>query len=116
VDRERRVVDLDVRERRARLSQGCLPRRLADAGANYDVVLLDRFLGDGDGTGLLPILRARLPEARALLISGEVDLAEAEREGFDAAIVKGVGFEEVVAILGRFVRSPDRQIHDTRSK
>jgi CheY-like chemotaxis protein len=82
--------------------------RLADDSARYDVVLFDRFLGDGDGARLLPILRARWPEAHAVLLSGEVDPSEVERAGFDAAVVKGTRVEEVLALLERLAHSTRR--------
>jgi CheY-like chemotaxis protein len=82
--------------------------RLADDRARYDVVLLDRFLGDGDGVRLLPILRARLPEARAVLVSGDVAALEVQRAGFDAVVVKGARVEEVLALLERLAHSTRR--------
>jgi CheY-like chemotaxis protein len=79
--------------------------RLADDRAHYDVVLFDRFLGDGDGARLLPIVRARFPEAHAVLLSGAVDASEVKHVGFDAAVVKGARLEEVLSILERLVHS-----------
>ena len=38
---------------------------LASEAARYDLVLLDQHLGDGEGSALLPQVRARQPASRA---------------------------------------------------
>lgn len=82
--------------------------KIADASARYDVILLDRFLGDGDGALLVPLVRALHPEARAVLLSGEIDPPEIKAAGFDAAITKGARMEEVLSILERLTRATRR--------
>ena len=78
-------------------------RKLAAAGARYDLALLDQNLGDGRGAALLEPLRARLPGAKAVLLSGN----DAEELGGapppDAALSKGLGFPELLAQLRRLL-------------
>ncbi|WP_437998299.1 response regulator [Sorangium sp. So ce185] len=78
-------------------------RMLAAEGAAYDLALLDQNLGDGLGTDLLPALRARLPAAKAVLLSGigADDLGGAPAP--DAVLAKGIGFPELLERLRRLV-------------
>jgi CheY-like chemotaxis protein len=57
------------------------------AGAGYDLLVADHHLGDGEGPDLVPLLRARMPAARALLVSGEATPAGACAA--DAFVEKG---------------------------
>ena len=71
-------------------------QKLAAEGARYDLALLDQNLGDGHGTDLVAVLRARLPRAKAVLISGSggEDLGGAPPP--DAVISKGIGFPDLL--------------------
>jgi CheY-like chemotaxis protein len=72
---------------------------LRASDAHYDVVLLDQNLGDGRGTALLPLVRERMPECAAILISGSVAAEEVESAGFDAILIKSTPFPEVLAAV-----------------
>lgn len=72
---------------------------ITDDGARYDLVLLDQNLGDGRGSALLPLVRARMPEAKALLISGSVGDEDLSAAGFDAILIKSTPFPDLLAAL-----------------
>jgi CheY-like chemotaxis protein len=76
--------------------------KLSAGGARYDLVLLDEDLGDGRGTDLVPRVRARLPGARVVLVSGAAEEGGA-RARFDAVLAKGAGFPELLAELQRLL-------------
>ncbi|WP_437755571.1 response regulator [Sorangium sp. So ce1389] len=78
-------------------------RKLAAAGARYDLALLDKNLGDGRGVALLGPLRARLPGAKAVLLSGSDDEELGGAPPPDAALSKGLGFPELLAQLRRLL-------------
>ena len=68
--------------------------------AAYDLVLLDLHLGDGLGTKLLPVVRARLPSARVVLISGSIEEHELPRDSaFDGVLDKGRSFDDLVRLM-----------------
>jgi len=66
------------------------------ATESYDVALLDQHLGDGLGSDLLPLARARL--ARVVFLSGS-----AEIEGLGPVFLKGRPFGELLTLLGAAV-------------
>ncbi len=73
------------------------------AGGTWDVVLLDQHLGDGLGTELLPRIRAAVPGARIILISGslrESELSGHERE-LNGVFPKGGEFPKLLAEVRR---------------
>ncbi|MEP7121203.1 MAG: hybrid sensor histidine kinase/response regulator [Byssovorax sp.] len=72
---------------------------LARPDTGYDIVLLDQNLGDGRGTALLPMVRARLPRCAAILISGSVEADDVASAGFDAILVKATPFPEILAAV-----------------
>ncbi|WP_437967342.1 response regulator [Sorangium sp. So ce260] len=78
-------------------------RKLAAEGAAYDLALLDQNLGDGRGTDLLPSLRARLPRAKAVLLSGSGDDDLGGAPPPDAVLSKGIDFPELLERLRRLV-------------
>ncbi|WP_437733912.1 response regulator [Sorangium sp. So ce1335] len=78
-------------------------RKLAAEGARYDVALLDRNLGDGRGTDLLGPLRARLPRARAVLLSGTGDEDLGGAPAPDAALSKGGAFPELLQAIRKLL-------------
>ncbi|WP_437714031.1 response regulator [Sorangium sp. So ce448] len=71
-------------------------RKIAAEGARYDLALLDQNLGDGHGTDLVAVLRARLPRAKAVLISGSGDDALGDGPPPDAVLSKGIGFPDLL--------------------
>jgi two-component system response regulator RegA len=79
------------------------------AGAvHYDLVVLDQHLGDGLGSSLVPLVRARLPRAAVALVSGSVSDQERTDVQVDTVIAKGTAFpdllEMVRAVLARAAR------------
>lgn len=71
--------------------------KIATAGAPYDVILLDRNLGDGFGPDLAPDARARMPRVRLVALSGH----DAVTEGWeDARVVKGADPASVKLAIG----------------
>lgn len=85
-------------------SFGAAGEKLAAESASYDLVLLDQNLGDGRGTELLPALRARLPNAKAVLISGDVSEGGGARPPPDVVLSKGVDFPALLSELERLLR------------
>jgi two-component system, response regulator RegA len=85
-------------------------RALIEAGtAAYDLVILDQHLGDGLGSSLVPLVRARLPGATVVLVSGSVREKERAGVGVDAIITKGTAFPEILATLqGALARAARR--------
>lgn len=79
-------------------------RALAPGGAGYDLILLDQHLGDGSGTDLVPAIRAGLPRARVVLVSGSADLGDAARAGCDGVAPKGASFPEIMALIAEVLR------------
>lgn len=73
--------------------------QLASA-APYEVALFDQNLGDGTGTELLRELRARMPAAKAILVSGSLTDEARAATGFDAHLEKGVvSFPDILETL-----------------
>lgn len=83
-------------------AQGALVRSDAD----HELVLLDQHLGDGIGTDLVPAIRARLPQARVVIVSGSAEEKEAALAGCDAVVPKGVSFPDLMARLTQVLRAP----------
>lgn len=76
----------------------------------YDLVLLDQHLGDGEGSDLLPIVREKMPAARAILVSGSLGADErAHLVGFDALLVKGTPLPELLAVIRRSIGAAPTQ-------
>ena len=80
--------------------------KLVAPAAAYDGVLLDQHLGDGLGLDLLVVLRARLPRAKAVLISGSISELEGSNFGADAVLPKATPFPEALAIIRRALGEP----------
>lgn len=76
-------------------------RMLAAPAAAYDAALLDQHLGDGLGLDLLGALRARLPRAKAILLSGSAHEADRAAFGVDAVLLKATPFPQVLGLLRR---------------
>jgi two-component system response regulator RegA len=73
--------------------------KLAESGATYDLVMVDQHLGDGLGTGLVPIVRSQAPKAKVMLISGSAEDHAESGVVFDAAVKKGRDFNDVLALM-----------------
>jgi DNA-binding response OmpR family regulator len=77
--------------------------------AEYDLVLLDRKLPDGEGLSLVPGLRARNPGIRIIILSacGEVaDRVAGLDEGADDYLVKPFAMDEMLARIRAVRRRP----------
>ena len=79
-------------------------------GAPYRAVLLDRRLPDGDGLGLLPVVRTRRPPPPVLLVTALDDIPDrvaGMEAGADDYLVKPFAYDELRArLLARIRRSP----------
>jgi DNA-binding NtrC family response regulator len=70
---------------------------------SYRVVLIDMKLPDGNGTEVLRMVRSENPEARALIITGHVDIdalvQQALASGADAVCYKPFNVEELLKTI-----------------
>jgi two-component system response regulator RegA len=73
--------------------------RIEGPGAAYDLVILDQHLGDGLGSSLVPLVRARIQGAAVMLVSGSVTQADRAIAGIDAVIAKGMAFPDLLEIV-----------------
>lgn len=73
-----------------------------ESAARYDVVLLDRALGERDGLELAPLVRMSRPTAKVVVVSGS-DVPPSE--GVDDIVGKDVEFETLLARLRRLLVS-----------
>lgn len=65
--------------------------------AGFDLVLLDRQLGDGLGIELIPLIRAGLPGSKIILVSGSTSRdAGRTSEEVDAYFDKGDDLDELL--------------------
>jgi two-component system OmpR family response regulator len=81
---------------------GC--RALGDRLRTVDLALLDLMLPDGDGTGLIPVLRGANPEVRVLVLSASVEPGLPQRmadAGADGVLDKATALTGIVAEVGR---------------
>jgi CheY-like chemotaxis protein len=81
-------------------------RRCLDAAPAFELVLLDRHLGDGLGLELIPVVRAQSPSCKIIVVSGSGQPGEsAATAGADGYFRKGEDldelFDEIHALLGR---------------
>jgi DNA-binding response OmpR family regulator len=95
-----------------------LAQSRADASAfldveNYDAVLLDRRLGDGDGLALVKQIRGKGSEAGILFLTARdspVDRIEGLDSGADDYIVKPFDMDELNARLRAVLRRPGKRL------
>jgi len=79
------------------------------AACNYDVLVLDRQLPDGDGLTLIPKLRAKGNLVPVLVLTVRGDLADRVAgldQGADDYLAKPFAFEEFLARLRALLRRP----------
>ena len=96
-------------------------RALGDRLRAIDLALLDLMLPDGDGTGLIALLRGANPEVRVLVLSASIEprlrerMAEAGADGVldKTTAVTGI-VAEVARLAGRRTRSSTEG--DTRQR
>jgi len=83
----------------------CLGACAAAEQSAFDLVISDIGLPDGSGIDLLPQLRKRLPELRAIAVSGfgmEEDIQRSQNAGFEAHLVKPVNFDDLLKLIQKF--------------
>jgi two-component system response regulator RegA len=71
---------------------------------DFDYVVVDLRLGNESGLNLVPVLRARIPEARILVLTGYASIAtaiEAIKLGATHYLAKPADADEVIAALHR---------------
>lgn len=76
---------------------------------NFDLVLLDRSLPDGDGLSLVPSLRGRNPGVRIIVLSAKGDVADRVTgldTGADDYLVKPFSLDEMLARIRAVRRRP----------
>jgi DNA-binding NarL/FixJ family response regulator len=79
-------------------------RALGDRLRAVDLALLDLMLPDGDGAGLVPVLRGANPEVRVLVLTASIEPGLPERvteAGADGLLNKTATLTEIVAEVGR---------------
>lgn len=74
-------------------------------GTTFDLVLLDRHLGDGYGVDLIPLVRSQLPSCKIIVVSGSDKRDDGEPTAVaDAYFGKGDDpdalFQKIHALLG----------------
>jgi two-component system, NarL family, response regulator DevR len=81
---------------------GC--RALGDRLRFVDVALLDPMLPDGDGAGLVAVLRGANPKVRVLVLTASIEPGPPEgmaQAGADGVLDKTSAVPEIVAEVGR---------------
>jgi two-component system, OmpR family, response regulator len=76
---------------------------------NYDLLLLDRRLPDGDGLSLLPVVRAMSPGVRVMILTALDELSERVMgldAGADDYLTKPFQGEELIARIRACLRRP----------
>jgi DNA-binding NarL/FixJ family response regulator len=79
-------------------------RALGGLLGSVDVALLDLALPDGDGTEIIPVLRAANPSARVLVLSASIEAGTEGRvagAGADGVLNKMAPLAEIAAEAGR---------------
>jgi len=70
--------------------------------APFAAVLLDRGLGREDGLALVPTVRAAMPAAKIVVLSGQ----DTPAPGVDATLRKGDRFDDLSAALAAILAGP----------
>jgi CheY-like chemotaxis protein len=87
------------------LAESCAQaRQMLQGTPEYDAVLLDSWLGDGDGRSLIPLVRLQVPATKLVLVTG----METRTPPLlvDAVFQKGRPFAELLACLEGLLAHP----------
>jgi CheY-like chemotaxis protein len=79
-------------------------RNLVSDGKGFDVSIVEPFLLDGQGTGLIEELRRSCPHVPMLVLARSLDPLDHERAlkaGADAVLSKSANFDEIISTLRR---------------
>jgi CheY-like chemotaxis protein len=72
-------------------------RQVLTTASSFELILLDRHLPDGLGVELIPVIRARLPRAKIIVVSGSGNTREGNAaEDTDAYFGKGEQLDELL--------------------
>jgi DNA-binding NarL/FixJ family response regulator len=85
-------------------------RALGYVLGTIDLALLDLMLPDGDGAGLIPLLRGANPKVRVLILSAAIDPGVHERmaqAGADGVLNKAAELPQIVAEVERLAGRSD---------
>lgn len=85
-------------------------------GGPYDLVILDRQLGDGEGTALLPAMRQHHPAMPVLVLSAlgtSSDKVEGLNLGADDYLAKPFMVDELLARVRALLRRPQSPVTET---
>jgi CheY-like chemotaxis protein len=74
------------------------------ADADYDLIVLDRSLPDGLGTDLVPELRARIPRAKVVLVTG-TSANDIDARLLDGVLTKGGDVGVLMTTIRKLVGS-----------
>ena len=77
-------------------------RAMIRGGEQFDLIMLDLTLPDGEGTELIPEIRQRHPKTPVAVLSARDDVDQAASEaGADAAIPKETPLPDIITSLRR---------------
>lgn len=98
LESRREPPDMEVVGRASSLEEA---RGLLSGGVGFDVAVVDLMLPDGDGAGLIGVLRGSSPHASVLVLtaSGASERQRAFDRGADAVLGKEAGLGEILAAL-----------------
>ena len=80
-------------------------RRYLSGGEGFDVAVVDLYLADGEGIGLIDEMRESCPGVPVVVLTISVDPADhtrAKQAGADEVISKADDLDEIVATIRRF--------------
>ena len=77
-------------------------RAMIRGGEQFDLIMLDLTLPDGEGTELIPEIRQRHPKTPVAVLSARDDVDQAaSKAGADAAIPKETSLPDIITSLRR---------------
>jgi len=87
----------------------------------FDIVLLDIWLPDGDGLELIPFIRKNFPSTKIVMISGHANIpiaVKSLKEGAFDFLEKPISTESLLAVVDKAVKSikKDREIEYLKEK
>jgi DNA-binding NarL/FixJ family response regulator len=80
-------------------------RRYLSGGEGFDVAVVDLYLDDGEGIGLIGEMRESCPGVPVVVLTVSVDPADharAREAGADEVLSKAADLDEIVATVRRF--------------